>query len=112
MRINSILAAAMIAIALPAAASANTAPTFTKQVSLDDLDLTTTAGVALLDQRVKTLIRRECASGGRDRESLRAEEACRAAAYANAENAIRFAVAKANADKVRLAADTPAAPEA
>lgn len=79
---------------------------FAKDVDHSDLDLTTRKGVSVLDDRVRTRIKQMCRNGGRDSASIRLERQCRASALASAKSEVRFAIAKANADRVRLAANT------
>ena len=110
MRIKlSLIAPAIALIAAPALASGPNATEFDKTVEHGDLDLTTKNGVALLDERVKTIIRRQCANGGRDSDSIRLERQCRASAYAAAESEVRFAISTARQNAVRLASRKPVA---
>lgn len=119
MRILAITAAASAAlITTPFAASATpmNSTDFETTVAHDDLDLTTREGVSRLDERVRTRIRQQCRNGGRDSASQRLERECRIGALAQARSEVRFAVAQANADRVRFArhstakgADTPGA---
>jgi UrcA family protein len=98
------VAAALCAIATPVVAAAETDEgSFVGRVEIADLDLTTEAGVAKLDQRIRTVIRRECASGGRGLNARRIEQACSAEAYASAKPQIRFVIAKANAERPQVA---------
>lgn len=109
-----IAAASTALIAAPSAASASpmNSTEFSATVEHDDLDLTTQRGIARLDERVRTEIRRACANGARDSASLRLERQCRASALASAEQGIRIAVAEANADRVRFAENTSTTSEA
>ena len=102
-----ILAPAALALT-PAVAAASPAAgnDFSAEVETGDIDLTTEAGVARLDERVRTRIRQQCANGGRDSASLRLERQCRATALAAAEPQVSFAIAAANADRRRLAINT------
>jgi len=120
---NSILAFAAAAItvtgtvAAPATAHASpvNATEFDASVEHDDLDLTTQRGIARLDERVRTQIRRACSNGGRDSASIRLERECRASASAAAEAPVRFAIAEANAraERIRFANQTaPSSPTA
>ncbi|MCK0128426.1 UrcA family protein [Erythrobacter sp. F6033] len=114
LKLTALIAAPTLAlIAAPAVAAGPSTTDFDAPVAHDDLDLTTEKGVAVLDERVKTIIRKNCANGGRDSVSLRLERQCRSTAFAQAETQIRIAVAYANLNKVRLASNnTPVAPEA
>ena len=113
MRIALTLIAPVVALAaVPAIAAGPNATEFETQVEHDGLDLATDNGVALLDERVKTIIRRKCANGGRDSASIQLERQCRETAFAAAEGQVRVAAAQARADKVRLASTKPVAPEA
>ncbi len=104
------IVAAATAIATPAIAHASpiNETQFNQTIEHDDLDLTTQRGIARLDERVRTEIRRACANGGRDSASVRLERECRATAFASAEREIRFAIAEANADRVRFAKNSAA----
>ncbi|MFL0356653.1 UrcA family protein [Erythrobacter sp. GH1-10] len=104
-------AASLALVAAPAAASGIDAKDFTAEVKHNDVDLTTQDGVALLDDRLKTKIRQQCTNGGRDFESIRLERQCRTTALASVQKQVRFAIAKARANKVRLAQVTPVAPQ-
>lgn len=108
----ALIAPIAVVAAAPAYATGMNSNLFSVQVAHDDLDLTTQKGVSVLDDRIKTIIRRQCASNARDTESLRLERECRASAFASAQGQVRMAVAQANADKVRLASTKPVAPEA
>ncbi len=113
MRTIFALAASAIAFtATPALAISPNATDFEIEIDHEDIDLSTEQGVALLDERVRTIIRRECANGGRDSTSVRLKRACRASARAAAEDQIRFAVSEARITAVRLASKKPVAPEA
>ncbi|MEL6529027.1 MAG: UrcA family protein [Pseudomonadota bacterium] len=105
------LAASLAIASAPAAASGINATEFSAEVEHKDVDLTTNKGVALLDERLKTIIRQKCANGGRDMQSLRLERQCRASAFASVEKQVRFAVLEAKARKVRLAQGKPVAPQ-
>ena len=109
---TALIASSLAIVAAPAAAGGMIANEFDADVAHEDLDLTTEKGVALLDERVKTIIRRSCANGGRDSASIRLERECRASAFAAAESQVRLAISQAHARKVRLASNTPVAPEA
>ena len=114
MRITLALIAAPVALALtPAIAAASPVAdnAFSAEVSTDDIDLTTEDGVSRLDDRIRSRIRQECATGGRDSASLRLERQCRDTALAAAETQVRFAVAAANADRRRLAGNTSSTAE-
>lgn len=76
---------------------------FEVTVEYDDLDLTSERGVALLAARIEARVNQRCATGGRDGASLRLERRCREAALASTEEQVLLAVAKANADGIRLA---------
>ncbi len=104
------ITAAATAIAAPAIAHASPVneTEFNETVEHDNLDLTTQRGIARLDDRVRTEIRRACANGGRDGASVRLERECRATAFASAKSEIRLAVAEANADRVRFANNSAA----
>lgn len=113
MRIALVLAAPAFAlVAAPAVAAGPNATEFESQVEHDDLDLTSKKGVTVLDSRVKTIIRRNCANGGRDSASRQLERQCRESAFAAAQPEVRTAIAKAEANKVRFASTKPVAPEA
>lgn len=105
------IATSLALIAAPAAAGGMNATEFSAEIEHKDVDLTTEKGVALLDQRLKTIIRQKCTNGGRDMQSLRLERQCRETAFASAEKQVRFAVLEAKARKVRLAQGTPVAPQ-
>lgn len=107
MRISTLIAATCAILALPAAAFAEpiNQTEFTADVAHDDLDLTTRRGVAQLDERVRTIIRRACANGGRDSASIQLERECRTGAQAAAEQQVRLAVRQAGAQRARLAAN-------
>ncbi|QUL38753.1 UrcA family protein [Erythrobacter sp. JK5] len=109
--IAATFATSLALIAAPAAASGMNATEFTAEVQHKDVDLTSRDGVALLDERLKTTIRQQCANGGRDLQSIRLERECRQSALASVERQVRFAVAEAKANKVRLAQGTPVAPQ-
>ena len=106
----ALLATTSIAFAAPAMAAEPAE--FEVQVQTDDLDLTTQDGVAMLDTRVKSIINRHCATGGRDGASIRVESECRQTALAAAEGQMRVAIAEARATQIRLASTKPVAPEA
>ncbi|QFT77848.1 UrcA family protein [Erythrobacter sp. THAF29] len=113
MRIALALIASTFAFAAtPSLAAGPNATDFDENVKYADIDLTTEKGVSLLDERVKTIIRRKCANGGRDSASIRLERACRKSAFAAAETQVRVAVSNARANQVRLASKEPVAPEA
>ena len=108
---NKILAAAATAAALmaaPAFASPVNQTDFSANVQHDDLDLGTERGVARLDDRLRSTIRRACANGGRDSASIRLERQCRESALASAERQVRFAVNEARRDDIRLASSSGA----
>lgn len=107
----AILAPAIALAATPAAANGINASDFTATIEHKDVDLTTQGGVALLDERLKTIIRQKCANGGRDSQSRRLERQCRESAFASAEKQVRFAILEAKAEKVRLAQGKPVAPQ-
>ena len=110
MRTFSLIAlTAIAAIATPAAASKGpvNSTEFAETVDYKDLDLTTRNGVSRLDDRIRTRINQLCRNGGRDSASTRLERQCRASALAAAKPDVRFAIAKANAERVRFAANTP-----
>lgn len=101
----TIFASALGFAITPALAIGDNTTDFMAQIEHEDLDLTTKQGVAVLDARVKTIIRKNCANGGRDSASIRAERECRAGAFAKAERQVRFAIAEANAGRARYAAN-------
>lgn len=105
-------APALITIASPALSAGGNVQPFAETIAHDDLDLTTENGVALLDQRAATIIRRQCANGGRDGASIRLERACRVSAAKAAKEQVRLAVNSAQAAKVRLASGKSVAPDA
>ncbi|WP_298466377.1 UrcA family protein [uncultured Erythrobacter sp.] len=109
--VAALIAPAIALAAVPAAASGINANDFSAEVEIDGVDLTTQKGVALLDERLKTIIRQKCANGGRDTQSLRLERACRASARAAVKDQVRFAILEAKATKVRLAQGTPVSPQ-
>lgn len=110
MRTSILIAAALIAAPTTAIASPVNSTEFEKSVQHDDLDLTTQEGVAVLDQRVRTQIRRACANGGRDSASQRLERECRESALAAAMPDVEFAIAQANVNRPRFAENSsPAA---
>jgi len=102
-QILAIAASATALIATPAIASPTNQTDFNATVEHDDLDLSTTRGIARLDDRLRSTIRRACANGGRDSASLRLERQCRESAFASAENEVRLAVNEARLRNVRLA---------
>ena len=104
-------AAAAALVITPAAASASpvNATEFSETVAHEDLDLTTSEGVARLDERVRTRIRQLCRTGSRDSASLRLERECQIGALAQAQSEVRLAVAEANANRARFAATTSTA---
>lgn len=104
--IAPVLAAAAIAAPAIAADGPVNATEFAETVEHDDLDLTTKKGVTRLDERVRTRINQMCRNGGRDSASIRLERQCRASAMASAKSELRFAEAKANANRARFAANT------
>ncbi|MEP3421214.1 MAG: UrcA family protein [Erythrobacter sp.] len=105
-----IIAAATAAITTPAVASATAinATEFNETIEHDDLDLSTQRGIARLDDRIRTEIRRACANGARDSQSIRLERACRESAYSSAQGAVRFAINQAQAERPRFASATTA----
>ncbi len=109
--VAAILAPALAFATTPAAANGINANEFTAKVEHKDVDLTTQSGVALLDERLKTIIRQKCANGGRDSHSRRLELQCRESAFASTEKQVRFAVLEAKAESVRLAQGKPVAPQ-
>ena len=109
---RTFIAIAAALAASPAIASAPNATEFELNVQHEDLDLGTQKGVSVLDARIQTLIKRQCANGGRDSASIRLERQCRESAFASAETQVRMAAETQHADKVRLAASKPVAPEA
>ncbi|MDJ0641951.1 MAG: UrcA family protein [Erythrobacter sp.] len=112
MRFALALITPILAIAAsPAAANGMNATEFSAEVDHRDVDLTTREGVALLDERLKTIIRQNCANGGRDTQSRRLERQCRESALASTGKQVRFAVLEAKARKVRLAQGQPVAPQ-
>ena len=96
----------------PALAFGPNATDFDIEVDHSDVDLSTQKGITVLDERVKTIIRRECANGGRDTDSRRLERACRESAFAAAEDHVLLAIENARTNAVRLASTKPVAPEA
>ncbi len=109
--VAALIAPAIALAAVPAAASGINANDFSAEVDVEDVDLTTQEGVALLDERLKTIIRQKCANGGRDMQSRRLERECRASAHASTQNQVRVAIREAHATEVRLAQGTPVAPQ-
>jgi len=116
-----ILTLAGLTAAISAPAIASEGPTngpvnateFAKSIDHKDLDLTTDKGVSRLDERVRTRINQMCRNGGRDSDSIRLERQCRNSALASAKPGMRFAIAQANADRVRFAVNSsPAASDA
>lgn len=114
----AIAAAAATILTVPAAANASpvNSTEFEQVIETGDLDLSTQRGVAVLDSRIRTEIRRACANGGRDSASVRLERACRESAFAQAQTEVRLAIAEATANRPRFAnnssasnADTPGA---
>lgn len=101
---------AAAAIAAPAIAADGpvNATDFAETVEHEDLDLTTREGVSRLDERIRTRINQMCRNGGRDSASIKLERQCRESALAAARPDVRFAIARANAERVRFAANTPA----
>ncbi|MEM7688192.1 MAG: UrcA family protein [Pseudomonadota bacterium] len=111
MRTFSLIAlSALAAIAAPAAASQGpvNSTDFSASVEHKDLDLTQRKDVSRLDDRIRTRINQMCRNGGRDSASVRLERQCRASALAAAQPEVRFAVAKANAQRTRFATNTAA----
>ena len=110
MRIKILAAAATAAalIATPAIASPANQTDFDATVQHDDLNLGTERGVARLDERLRSTIRRACANGGRDSVSLRLERQCRESAFASAERQVRLAVNEARRNAIRLASSSKA----
>lgn len=109
MRTFSLIAlTAIAAIATPAVASQGpvNSTEFAASVDHDDLDLTTQDGVSRLDDRVRTRINQLCRNGGRDSASIRLERQCRESALEAATPDVRFAIAQANAERVRFATNT------
>ena len=108
MPLRSTLALVATLMLAPAAAHASpiNATAFEAPVTHDDLDLTTSDGVSRLDDRVRTRVRQMCANGGRDGASIRLEGECRQSALAATAPAMRYAVAAARLQQVRLAANT------
>ena len=102
------LTAALTAVATPAMAEQGpvNSTEFAKSIEHKDLDLTTKQGVSRLDDRIRTRINQLCRNGGRDSASIRLERQCRTSALAAAKPDVRFAIAKANAERVRFAANT------
>ncbi|MFU7528863.1 UrcA family protein [Qipengyuania sp. ASV99] len=108
MPIQFALAAALITVPTVVLASPINSTEFEATVPHEDLNLSTQQGVSRLDERVRTRIRQLCRNGGRDSASIRLERECRAGAFAAAERQVRFAIAKANADRARFAANSSA----
>ena len=109
MRTFSLIAlTAAAALATPALASQGPVNTtdFSASVDYKDLDLTQSKDVSRLDDRIRTRINQLCRNGGRDSASIRLERQCRTSALAAAKPGVRFAVAKANAERVRFAANS------
>lgn len=106
--IITLAAAATALMVTPVAASASppNGAEFEVTVKHDDLDLTTSEGASRLDERVRTRVFQMCRNGGRDSASQRLERQCRAGAFAAAETQVRLAIAEANADRARFAANT------
>ncbi len=103
MRITSALIASAIALAPMAAASANETEAPTATVSVEDLNLASSKGVAILDNRVQNAIRRMCNSGMRGLAASQAERECRATATANAERETNRVIAAARSADQRYA---------
>lgn len=105
--IITIAAASTALFAVPIAASAEPANSteFSTVVQLADLDLTDHADAARLDERVRTKVRQLCRLGGRDSQSVRLERECREGALAGALPQVRLAIARANAERARYAAN-------
>lgn len=107
MRKTIIIAATAALVAVPSITSASPVNSveFAETVEHDDLDLTTNEGASRLDERVRTRVRQMCRMGGRDSATLRLESECRESALAATMPHVRLAIAEANADRRRLAAD-------
>lgn len=102
MRNFALILAPLAVLAAPVAAA--TAET----ISHGDIDLTTKAGVELLNRRIETKIRGLCETGTPGVVARQYEQQCRAVALAEARTKARIAIAEANANKARLAEATPA----
>lgn len=114
MSLRYAIAAAATLLITPTAAFAAPANVteFEAKVAHDDLDLTTTEGIARLDQRVRTRVRQMCQNGGRDSASVRLERKCRVGTLAATAPAVRVAIANARIESLRFAqrAPSPASP--
>lgn len=99
----SLAGVAALSVSAPAMADPVRDKSFSVDVAHGDLDRATRDGVARLDERLRTHIRRMCANGGRDQASIQLERACRTSAIASAKPALRLAVAQARANAVHFA---------
>lgn len=101
----ALLIAAVAGLAAPALARPPSADAASRTVAYADLDLSTTAGAAILDRRIEDAVRRVCGSAdlrelarhaavaGCRREARARIEPARAAAVARARSALRLASA-------------------
>lgn len=99
--IGSVLLASFgAALVLAAPASAGTTEKVNREVRYGDLNLTTEAGVAQLQRRIKYAARQVCGhADGRDLEASQAVAACRKAALADAASKIELAVDNARSGR-------------
>ena len=109
--IAPIFAAAFALSAGQADATGMNATEFSTVMAFEDIDLTTQDGLALLDQRIKTIVRQKCANGSRESEALRLERDCRASAHAAAQDQVRVAIWRAIKEQIRLASGLRSPPE-
>ena len=84
---NVIFAAALAAIAMPAAAADRSV-----DVPVADLDLSQAADRAVLDSRIENAARKACASGMRGVAARQVENECRAQAIADATRQAELAI--------------------
>lgn len=99
--IGAVLLASMgAAVVLAAPASAGTMEKFNSEVHYGDLNLTTEAGVAQLQRRIKYAARQICGyADARDLKASQAAASCRKAALADAAPKIELAVANARSGR-------------
>ncbi len=96
------IAIAALLVTSTVAGATDTVPSYTVKTS--DLDLTTEAGIARLDERVEYAAKAMCLSESRDIASKRIEAECRFDVIEGNRPMVRLTIAKAKSAKVRFAA--------
>ena len=81
-------------------------------VGYTDLDLTSDAGQAELNQRIRSAVKRVCGPVGQQSNGVQERNSCRRAAYKGARSQMQIAVAKAGERKALATALALAGPRA